>query len=453
MQHGRKKGILYTSSGATRKFQTAGKIQDPMLDNGTNAGNMLRKVSGYGKNLLTNSKTWGDGSRINARRAMKQFDANASIGQKTDMTKAKISGDYGGYFKKQGEDFNKVNTKLDSMAFKPKPSNVLSPSNYDFKDGQITNTQPSAMQAAGNAATQPVVDKGVQAIDAVGAGAQGAAAALKPAAGFQGNAGAYAAAGNLAGSALQSIDDGKDYKYTNAEKAGTVGGSALKTAATGASIGMMFGGGGAAAGAIIGGVVGTIGGFIKKGKKKKEAAKALAVKTTHEANEANTLKMNEMLMQDQNLAASPIATQYTLPATSTFTSRKTGGAFKPIKFDESISPNRIIKYTAPIELSRKKFKRGGSIKPTENIIPAGVLHEEDNELGDKGMPVVKCKNNTCEKKYEIERDEMIFTLSATKQTEELAGKKDYSKLGKFVKAQILDNTHSFTEKYKDLNNM
>jgi hypothetical protein len=26
------------------------------------------------------------------------------------------------------------------------------------------------------------------------------------------------------------------------------------------------------------------------------------------------------------------------------------------------------------------------------------LHEEFNKLGDKGMPVVKCKNNSCEKK-------------------------------------------------------
>jgi hypothetical protein len=31
--------------------------------------------------------------------------------------------------------------------------------------------------------------------------------------------------------------------------------------------------------------------------------------------------------------------------------------------------------------------------------------------------VVKCKNNSCEKKYEIERDEMIFTLAATKNVE------------------------------------
>jgi hypothetical protein len=34
------------------------------------------------------------------------------------------------------------------------------------------------------------------------------------------------------------------------------------------------------------------------------------------------------------------------------------------------------------------------------------------------MPVVKCKNNSCEK-YEIERDEMIFTLAATKNVEKL----------------------------------
>jgi hypothetical protein len=34
------------------------------------------------------------------------------------------------------------------------------------------------------------------------------------------------------------------------------------------------------------------------------------------------------------------------------------------------------------------------------------------------MPVVKCKNNS-EKKYEIERDEMIFTLAATKNVEKL----------------------------------
>jgi hypothetical protein len=80
-----------------------------------------------------------------------------------------------------------------------------------------------------------------------------------------------------------------------------------------------------------------------------------------------------------------------------------------------------------------------------------VLHEEDNKLGDKGMPVVKCKSGTCTKKYEIEKDEMIFTLDTTKKVEELVDKKDYTTLGKFVKDQVLSNTHSFTDKFRDLN--
>ena len=66
--------------------------------------------------------------------------------------------------------------------------------------------------------------------------------------------------------------------------------------------------------------------------------------------------------------------------------------------------------------------------------------------------MVHCKNNTCSKKYEIERDELIFTLAATKKTEELAKSGNLKELGRFVKAQLLDNTHSFTDKYKELNN-
>ena len=53
------------------------------------------------------------------------------------------------------------------------------------------------------------------------------------------------------------------------------------------------------------------------------------------------------------------------------------------------------------------LKKGGPIKEYENIIPNGVLHEEENSLGDKGMPVVKCVSNVCTKKYEIEKEELI----------------------------------------------
>jgi hypothetical protein len=100
------------------------------------------------------------------------------------------------------------------------------------------------------------------------------------------------------------------------------------------------------------------------------------------------------------------------------------------------------------------FKHGGAIKPTENIIPNGVLHEEKNEMGDKGMPVVSCGNSltSCVKKYEIEKDEMIFTLEASKKVEKMIKNKDIEGLGNYVKSQILHNTHSFTEKFKDLNN-
>jgi hypothetical protein len=99
----------------------------------------------------------------------------------------------------------------------------------------------------------------------------------------------------------------------------------------------------------------------------------------------------------------------------------------------------------------RKYKKGGVVKEHENIIPNGVLHEEENSLGDKGMPVVKCVNDVCTKKYEIEKDEMILTLDTTKRVETLARNKNHKGLGEFVKEQILDNTHSFTPKYSDLN--
>lgn len=454
----RKKGILYNTHGSVRKFQAAGKIEDPTLNYGTNAGNMLRKVSGYGKNLMKNSQTWGDGSRINARRAKKSFDSNASLGQKTDLTASKLSGDSGGYFKNQSDSFGKSsNVELGSNSFKRKPSQLLQPSSFNTgSDGSITKTAPPAAFSAANMGGTPAAQQGIDVTGAVGQGATGIASAIKGkgSGGLHGNAGAYAALGNLAGSAVGSINDGKNYTHTKGEAAGGIGSDILKMGATGLSVGSMFG----PVGTVIGTAAGVVGGLVKgllgNKKKKKEAAKNLAVKTTREQNQADAMRINDLLTQEQNMATAPLSTMHALPAaTNQFTSRKTGGKFKPLKFTESTAPNRIVKGRASAALTPKKFKRGGSIKPTENIIPAGVLHEEDNDIGDKGMPVVKCKDNSCEKKYEIEKDEMIFTLTATKQTEELVDKKDYSKLGKFVKAQILDNTHSFTEKYKDLNDL
>lgn len=125
-------------------------------------------------------------------------------------------------------------------------------------------------------------------------------------------------------------------------------------------------------------------------------------------------------------------------------------SFNKITFSESNSADRLIRSDASL---LPKFKKGGSIKPTENIIPNGVLHEEFNKLGDKGMPVVKCnlKDNSCKKQYEIEKDEMILTLKTTKKIESLVDKENHKELGKFLKKQILSNTHSYTDKFQDLN--
>jgi len=131
-----------------------------------------------------------------------------------------------------------------------------------------------------------------------------------------------------------------------------------------------------------------------------------------------------------------------------------GYTFDRIVFKESTSPGRIITNLPPPPPPRiKMLKKGGNIKPSENIIPNGVLHEEFNKLGDKGMPVVKCnlKDNSCNKEYEIEKDEMILTLKTTKAIEKLAKKEMHKELGIFVKNQILNNTHSYTEKFQDLN--
>lgn len=123
---------------------------------------------------------------------------------------------------------------------------------------------------------------------------------------------------------------------------------------------------------------------------------------------------------------------------------------------KSSGPNALEVLNLKTNTSEKtiRFKRGGSIKPSENIIPNGVLHEEYNKLGDKGMPVVSCGTslNSCSKKYEIEKDEMIFTLAASKEVEKLINDKDISALGEYVKKQVLHNTHSFTNKFKELNN-
>ena len=52
----------------------------------------------------------------------------------------------------------------------------------------------------------------------------------------------------------------------------------------------------------------------------------------------------------------------------------------------------------------------------------------------------------------IEKEELIFTLDTTKKVEQLAKSKNHKALGEYVKEQLLDNTHSFSDKFSELNN-
>ena len=126
------------------------------------------------------------------------------------------------------------------------------------------------------------------------------------------------------------------------------------------------------------------------------------------------------------------------------------GASQPSTYE--VARKGGVLYSKKKVLATPMLKKGGPIKEYENIIPNGVLHEEENSLGDKGMPVVKCVSNVCTKKYEIEKEELIFTLDTTKKVEQLAKSKNHKVLGEFVKEQLLDNTHSFSDKFSELNN-
>lgn len=253
-------------------------------------------------------------------------------------------------------------------------------------------------------------------------------------------------AAGVAGDMLSGVDNGDD-TYDGNEKAADISSSALSGAAAGAQ----FGAWGMAAGAVIG----TAKGFIDaegkeadyralrrdnaKGREQEGMSSAQSLLGTKTAN----ITSSSALLYGDKLGGNQIGYgreglkfivpkyTFTMPAVKDF-----DGKLKYLSLD------------APTQI----FKRGGKVKEYENVIPNGVLHEEDNELGDKGMPVIKCSlAGQCSKEYEIERDELILTLASTTKVEELVKEDDLAGLGEFVAEQLLDNTHSFTEKYDYLN--
>ena len=191
---------------------------------------------------------------------------------------------------------------------------------------------------------------------------------------------------------------------------------------------------------VIGAVVVGLGFAIASvfGRKKKKRAAARARKRQIASLNAQQMAERKAELQTGTNTSvnAPTPTAYEASQPSTYGVARKGG----------------ILYSKKKVLATPMLKKGGPIKEYENIIPNGVLHEEENSLGDKGMPVVKCVSNVCTKKYEIEKEELIFTLDTTKKVEQLAKSKNHKALGEYVKEQLLDNTHSFSDKFSELNN-
>ena len=189
-------------------------------------------------------------------------------------------------------------------------------------------------------------------------------------------------------------------------------------------------------GAVVVGLGFAIASLLGRKKKKRAAARASARQIASLNAQQRAERKAELQTGTDTSVNAPAPTAYGASQPSTYGVARKGG----------------VLYSKKKVLATPMLKKGGPIKEYENIIPNGVLHEEENSLGDKGMPVVKCVSNVCTKKYEIEKEELIFTLDTTKKVEQLAKSKNHKALGEYVKEQLLDNTHSFSDKFSELNN-
>lgn len=91
------------------------------------------------------------------------------------------------------------------------------------------------------------------------------------------------------------------------------------------------------------------------------------------------------------------------------------------------------------------YRHGGAM----SVIPKGVTHEQHNQMGDKGIPVVvKSEDGTYKKVAEIELNEIIFEKEVSEAIEKRT--KHYKKfpkdmenlyeLGKLIKSEVKHNT-------------
>ena len=135
---------------------------------------------------------------------------------------------------------------------------------------------------------------------------------------------------------------------------------------------------------------------------------------------------------------------------------KNGGILNPsvIKIDVISKVfdhyNRDSKQYYSSEIEVISFKEGGSL----NIIPMGAYHHTENNLGDKGLPVV----DNGVKIFEIERDELILNRKASLRVKFLqqeynktGDEKHLDEIGDIMKEQVLRNTKSKSPIYNCLN--
>lgn len=189
-----------------------------------------------------------------------------------------------------------------------------------------------------------------------------------------------------------------------------------KGVAMGAAVGSVVPVIGTAVGAIAGGLIGGVGGFFK-GKKDSEVAKDAYSKNNSAA--YGKFYGNQYANQFQAMMA------------------KDGMKLKTARVMKDVKP------------SDKLTPRTTDI----NIIASGKLHKENNNLGnkDKGIPVVNKKGK---KIFELEKEELILNLNATKHAENLVN--NYNKhnngdtleeLGRFVHNELMTNTQDNSKKF------
>lgn len=272
-----------------------------------------------------------------------------------------------------------------------------------------------------------------------------------------GISGAALTATDIGGTYLNDklLSDDNETTYTDKERYGDVTKSAVMGASavalpalTSMVVGAAAGSAFPVIGTVIGAVIGLGVGIFTASKNKKKAEETRVAQNRTQERKAGSAALKDLMDSQKGLSRKNKS--YTdidqggssVGGYGTQMSRLGG----KLTFSDLITIKNISKKKVPT------FKKGGSLASSVNIIPNGVLHEEDNSLGDKGMPVVKCNldKTSCEKKYEIEKEELITTLEVTKKIEELAKGGKVKELGKYLALQLTDNTHSFSSKYKGL---